>query len=144
MTFRLTLTSCTTLDSRTAESVDDLFCFWFAVDKEVMGRRGTVLSVSVLKSIDACQVWVWTPSKAPFISISKTIYPYCRVLVRLRPCACIFNRSLIFSLSLLLLLFIVGHLVVFIVSSIVVHTLTWRMITVRCQYSWTWWHMLTG
>jgi len=37
----------------------------------IEGPHGTVASVSDLLLVDSCQAWVWTPAKAPIISLSK-------------------------------------------------------------------------
>jgi len=42
-----------------------------------------VLSKSASKSMDICQEcqWVWTPSKATMISLSKKLYHHCSLLI---------------------------------------------------------------
>ena len=44
-------------------------------------RRGAVEIASDSWSVDTCQTWVRAPSKAPAVSLSKTLYSHCLVLV---------------------------------------------------------------
>ena len=47
----------------------------------IEGSGGSVGSSFDSLSVDACQSWVWAPSKAPVVSLSMKLYPHCLVLV---------------------------------------------------------------
>jgi len=44
-------------------------------------RCGAVGSTPDSWSLDTCQSWLWAPSKAPVVSLSKKLYSNCLVLV---------------------------------------------------------------